>query len=798
MKNFTTKLLQDTEVNFKREYENIGVKIGDMRMENNKYAYQLQKNANELTAEKEKILTIKNEVNKQLDDALARCREMNKSTVDNFETIKGEYQNIKSKFVELSEFIKDVRFRKNLGVEVSKQDIKKLTNKITAEKPKMNIFVENSNIKNNLFTEKDGLMNINAEEISNKINNNIIYNLDNYKEEEFEENNSDDYNVESYVKEYIKGKSSNVKQVNNNISLKQLNSNSKKSDSNKKSNSKKNKLSKEDGYRNTRDNIDCDTSNRNIIKINNENNIENLQGAYLEEIQINNKQTIKEDLENSKNIQKMESLKNKELVNHENSNIKIEGTFKIENKTEKIKRSESSHILEREENKAIDNVIKNLDIDLEENNVLQENYSSDSKLSPDNKELNINKFNQNTSTANPNLITKNLNKIEFGKSKSKSKSDNKLRDEIKTSPIKNILGSAKESTSNNNAKQTTNNSSNNLNNNSNKNLNNINKNNTKKVKEKFSIEVNNNDNKKQSNGNNNSSWSLEKIEEEEKSKKTYLNTEVNTLNSNNTNSNSNFHSVKNNNSNMTNKEFASILSEFNEKFFLFKKEFFKRISDTEQKINQMEYFSKKKFEELAGQIKNYLPINFNPYMKDFKDKISENANSNTKINQLNVENLIINENLGGQNFSLKVIDTSNFKLPQNLNPVKKNLKNIVLNKTNNNFLYLNNNTNTNFNLKTARNASASNTRPILKETSKKYIFKLNFKYSKIKFIFYFIFLSFPNLNTSNLQPAIHQINNMDLKIDESDFARDYSFIENVTKITRSKGMYINLLYIRVI
>jgi hypothetical protein len=166
---------------------------------------------------------------------------------------------------------------------------------------------------------------------------------------------------------------------------------------------------------------------------------------------------------------------------------------------------------------------------------------------------------------------------------------------------------------------------------------------------------------------------------------------------------------------MSHKEFANILSEFNENFFDFKKEFFKKISNTEQKINHIEYFSKKKFEELAGQIKNFLPINFNPYMKDFKEKIPENLISNTKINQLNVENLIINENLGaGQNFSLKVIDTSNFRLPMNNNLSKKNIKTVVLNKTNTNFPNINK-----INNKTTRNISANNSRPILRDTLRK-------------------------------------------------------------------------------
>ena len=33
------------------------------------------------------------------------------------------------------------------------------------------------------------------------------------------------------------------------------------------------------------------------------------------------------------------------------------------------------------------------------------------------------------------------------------------------------------------------------------------------------------------------------------------------------------------------------------------------------------------------------------------------------------------------------------------------------------------------------------------------------------------------------------MNNMDLRIDESDFVKDYSFIEKITEITKSKGNF---------
>lgn len=684
MKNFTTKMLQDTEVNFKREYENMGIKIGDMRLENNKYAYQLQKNANELTAEKDKILSIKSEINKQLDDALDRCREMNKNTADNFESIKGEYHSIKSKFIELSEFIKDVRFRKNLGVEVTKTDIKKLTNKITSDSKKPTLTEHNYRANSQQHIENN-FSKIKSSEAFN--NNNMISNLDDNEKEQDDLNpnanyNSDDYHVESYVKEYIKGNSINMNHHNtqthsNHVSLKQLYSNSKKGDESSKKNEKfKKKLINEEAIRSTRENIDCDNSNYNYNKNNSENFNQKISSEdYFSENKVFSGKVIKEQTESFK------SVRENEKVNSENN-----AAYK----------TESTNALEKEENKLINKVIKNLDINIEDNNnneAAEENYSTDSKLSPDAYRENNKKQNTKSKTDKklPVILTnlqEERNTIEVINSENITDNNNKHKSALSLNTL-----------IPNKVNQTNNNS------------NNVNKTSTKKFKDKFPLEKTNR-NQSNNSGNQNKSWSLEKMEREELAKRAYINTEINTIVSKNANQNSNLNSSNN----MSNKEFANILGEFNDNFFNFKKEFFKKISNTEQKINQIEYFSKKKFEELAGQIKNFLPINFNPYMKDFKEKIPESQISNAKINQFNVENLIINENLGaGQNFALKVIDTSNFRLPMNSNPVnKKNIKTVMLNKTNTNFPNLNN-----ANSKSTRNASASNSRPILKETSRK-------------------------------------------------------------------------------
>ena len=73
MENF----LQETELNFKRECDNIGIKIGDMRMDNNKYAYQLNKSANELIEEKKILQKLKEDIENKIEDYLNKSKDIN-------------------------------------------------------------------------------------------------------------------------------------------------------------------------------------------------------------------------------------------------------------------------------------------------------------------------------------------------------------------------------------------------------------------------------------------------------------------------------------------------------------------------------------------------------------------------------------------------------------------------------------------------------------------------------------------------------------------------------------------------
>ena len=617
-------MLQEAESNFKREYDTLGIKISDMRMDNNRYACQLQKSANELTSEKDKILTMKNDVNKQLDDTLSRVKDMNKSTLENFDSIKTEYQHIKNKFVELSEFIKDVRFRKNLGTDVTKTEIKKIYNKITNENKK------NLNIKQ----EIKEINHVNP--IGNGYTKNGEFNTLLTQENIYKDSNtnySEDYTVESYVKKYIKGNENEIKE-------------------------NKNKFSKK---KNSEEFFSNYSQDKNVIhELTEENDILKNGEKYINYNNDSSSLTTPEEkvIQNPKNNNrvdtKMHKIPSENVLLFKTGKV-LENSDDSQNEVDlenKILDSENSHL------KKINKVIKNLDLNIEDQNNSLENDQEiyDLEYSPNEPEKKSSdiayliKQENKSNFPKPIKLVNNLNIIPIKGSESSNSS--------------NVLNHCATEAGNYSKKQN-------------------------KFKDKFPVASG-------SNNSNNKNYNPLK-ENEEFLKKNYMPTEINSL-------------IGNTNEKQ---ELAILPNDLNENLFILKKEFFKKINLTEQRINQIEYFAKKKLEELASQIKNYIPINFNAYIKDFKEKISDNnynAVNSKKINQLNVENLYINENiLGNKNFSVNVVDTTSFKMPLP-NLKKNNIKTVNLNR---------NVFNGNNNAKTARNVSATVLRPVLKDPMRK-------------------------------------------------------------------------------
>ena len=61
----------------------------------------------------------------------------------------------------------------------------------------------------------------------------------------------------------------------------------------------------------------------------------------------------------------------------------------------------------------------------------------------------------------------------------------------------------------------------------------------------------------------------------------------------------------------------------------------KNKSYLEKRLIELEYFTKKKFDELVNEIKNFIPIHFNSYIRDYSLINSPSTSKKTKQNKTN-------------------------------------------------------------------------------------------------------------------------------------------------------------------
>ena len=131
-------------------------RIDVLRVENLKYANELIEETKKLGIKWEKLDAFEIKINNKLDDEIKKFSTINDKTVKEFHEYQNEFKLLKQKFTILSEFIKDVRFRKNLGQNVSLKEFKQIGNKIDFRK-KQKLEVDNS--KDELEMSQDMIKN---------------------------------------------------------------------------------------------------------------------------------------------------------------------------------------------------------------------------------------------------------------------------------------------------------------------------------------------------------------------------------------------------------------------------------------------------------------------------------------------------------------------------------------------------------------------------------------------------------------------------------------------------------------
>ena len=89
-------------------------KIKDMRIENYNYSSNLIKKTEEINIQWEKLENIKKEIYDKFEEEIKNFKKYSENILHSFNTKKEEFDVIKSRFIEVRDFIKNVRFKKNL------------------------------------------------------------------------------------------------------------------------------------------------------------------------------------------------------------------------------------------------------------------------------------------------------------------------------------------------------------------------------------------------------------------------------------------------------------------------------------------------------------------------------------------------------------------------------------------------------------------------------------------------------------------------------------------------------------
>ena len=112
---FCKERIEEVKKEIFDKFKIIEEKIDNMRLDNGKYSFELIKKSEELENKLNRINNMTNEVDEKMKEEMSKYQKYNKELIKTFESQKEEFKIIKIRFSELSDFIKDVRFLRNLN-----------------------------------------------------------------------------------------------------------------------------------------------------------------------------------------------------------------------------------------------------------------------------------------------------------------------------------------------------------------------------------------------------------------------------------------------------------------------------------------------------------------------------------------------------------------------------------------------------------------------------------------------------------------------------------------------------------
>ena len=165
--------LKNFEIMINTKFETTEVQLDKLRVENGKYATELKSKVDKINIAWEKLEKLKNDMNAVINEELKKFKKVVENNNLMFNEHKNEFELIKEKFTNLSEFIRDVRFKKNIGNNRRSSVFSVEARNIDFRKKQILKNINNKN-KNNDSKENNSLSLLKSENSASESNSNSL------------------------------------------------------------------------------------------------------------------------------------------------------------------------------------------------------------------------------------------------------------------------------------------------------------------------------------------------------------------------------------------------------------------------------------------------------------------------------------------------------------------------------------------------------------------------------------------------------------------------------------------------
>ena len=121
-------------------------KLFNIKLENVSYAEEMRRTTEDLMKQINNLIIIKNELFNKFEDQINFIKKDNSRVIKCFTGYKEQFYEMRKKFIYLSDFLRDVRFQKNIGEELTRRDFYKASKNFNYSN-KNKVLEENNNNK---------------------------------------------------------------------------------------------------------------------------------------------------------------------------------------------------------------------------------------------------------------------------------------------------------------------------------------------------------------------------------------------------------------------------------------------------------------------------------------------------------------------------------------------------------------------------------------------------------------------------------------------------------------------------